>query len=121
METKSKTQAEESAAESLNQKKQEEKKQEEKENPTGKVVLPNIHLSEDKLGRTLKLSGVLCDGVQYYDLKNILYINSTGLANFIDLLKTLLKKGLSLRFVNVNDKIKEKIKSMGLDKVLNCS
>jgi hypothetical protein len=116
METKSKTQAEESAKESLNEKKQEINK-----TPNGEVITQNIHLSEDKLGRTLKLSGVLCAGVQYYDLKNILYINNTGLANFIDLLKALLKKGLSLKFVNVNDKIKEKIKSMGLDKVLNCS
>src|SRR5687768_7149579 len=108
METKHETQEKNSALESLN-----EKKQEEKVIPDGEVVMQNIHLSEDKLGRTLKLSGVLCEGVQYYDLKNILYINNTGLANFIDLLKTLLKKGLSLKFVNVNDKIKEKIRSMG--------
>ncbi len=116
METKFETQTNDRAGESLN-----EQKRAENFNANMEVVKQSIHLSEDKLGRVLNLSGVQCDGVQYYDLKNVLYINNTGLANFIDLLKTLIKKGLSLKFVNVNDKIKEKIRSMGLDKVLNCS
>lgn len=116
METKSETQAKESAMESLNAKEQ-------KENigPNVEGVIKSVQLSEDKLGRTLNLSGVQCEGVQYYDLKNIRHINSTGLASFIDLLKALIKKGLSLKFVNVNEKIKEKIRAMGLDKILNCS
>lgn len=116
METKLEIQNNESTLNNLN-----EIKQEENFSANMEIVKQSIHLSEDKLGRVLNLSGVQCQGVQYYDLKNVLYINNTGLANFIDLLKTLIKKGLSLRFVNVNDKIKEKIRSMGLDKVLNCS
>ena len=68
-----------------------------------------------------RLSGVLFNGVQYYDLNNILFINNTGLANLIGLMKSLLKKGIVLKFVNANTKIKEKMKSMGLDKFINCS
>jgi ABC-type transporter Mla MlaB component len=68
-----------------------------------------------------RLSGVLFNGVQYYDLNDILFINNTGLANLIGLMKTLLKKGIVVKFVNANNKIKEKIRSMGLDKFINCS
>jgi anti-anti-sigma regulatory factor len=68
-----------------------------------------------------RLSGVLFNGVQYYDLNNILFINNTGLANLIGLMKSLLKKGIVLKFVNANQRIKEKMKAMGLDKYINCS
>ena len=68
-----------------------------------------------------KLSGVLCKGVQYYDLKNVPFISNSSLASLIDLLKSLLKQGITLKLVNVNSKIKEKIKAMGLDKFINCS
>jgi ABC-type transporter Mla MlaB component len=67
------------------------------------------------------LPGVYCKGIQYYDLKNIYFINSTGIANLIDLLKSLLEKNVEILFVNVSDKIKEKIKIMGLDHLLVCS
>ncbi|HEY0029898.1 MAG TPA: STAS domain-containing protein [Bacteroidia bacterium] len=67
-----------------------------------------------------KLPGVLCKGIQYYDLKNVGFINNTGMINLIDLLKSLLKKGVETQFVNVNDSIKTKIKTLGLDHILNC-
>jgi ABC-type transporter Mla MlaB component len=56
-----------------------------------------------------KLPGVLIKGVQYYDLKNIGFINNTGMANLIELLKSLLKQGVEVQFVNVNENIKNKI------------
>lgn len=68
-----------------------------------------------------ELSGVCIDGVHYYDFKNIHFINNTGMAGLIDLLKCLLQKGEKIQFVNVNEKIKNKIKSMGLENILNCS
>lgn len=67
------------------------------------------------------LPGVYLRGIQYYDLKNIYFINNTGIANLIDLLKSLLEKNIEVQFVNVSDKIKEKIRSMGLDQILICS
>jgi hypothetical protein len=88
--------------------------------PKFETVKQNIRLS-DEYGRSLELSGVYLNGVQYYDLKNILYINNTGLANLIDLLKSLLKQGIKVQFVNVTQKIQDKIKSVGLERVLNCS
>lgn len=72
-----------------------------------------------ELSKDSKLSGVYCNGIQYYDLNNILFINNTGLANLISLMKSLLKRGVVVKFVNVNKKIKEKIKSFGLDKFIN--
>ena len=67
------------------------------------------------------LAGVYFQGFQYFDLKNVYFINNTGIANLIDLLKTLLKQGIVIQFVNVGEKIREKFKSMGLDFIFNCS
>jgi anti-anti-sigma factor len=66
-----------------------------------------------------KLSGVYCEGVQYYDLNGVQYINNTGMAILIDLLKALLEMGVEVQFVNVHDSIKKKIKAMGLEKIIN--
>jgi ABC-type transporter Mla MlaB component len=79
-----------------------------------------INLSGDQIVVTDELPGVYCKGVQYYDLKNIDFINYAGMASLIDFLKTLLEKGIDVKFVNVNEKIKNKIKSIGLDHILNC-
>ncbi len=68
-----------------------------------------------------ELSGVYIDGVHYYDLKNIHYINNSGMASLIDLLKCSLREGIKIQFVNVDEKIKEKIKTMGLADILTCS
>ncbi|MGZ3862274.1 MAG: STAS domain-containing protein [Bacteroidia bacterium] len=82
--------------------------------------IKSINLSGDKFIITDELSGVFCGGVQYYDLKNILFINNNGIANLIDLLKSLLKEGVEVQFVNVSEKIKEKIKTLGLENVITC-
>jgi anti-anti-sigma factor len=67
-----------------------------------------------------KLPGVLCQGVQYYDMKHVHFINNTGLVGLVNLLKSLLKRGVEVRFVNVCESIKRRIRSMGLDNILNC-
>ena len=67
-----------------------------------------------------ELAGVYIKGVHYYDFKNVHFINNTGIASLIDLLKCLLEKGVEVQFVNVSDKIKSKIKSMGLENILRC-
>jgi hypothetical protein len=68
-----------------------------------------------------ELPGVYFQGTQYYDLKNIYFINNTGMANLIELLGSLLEKDVDVQFVNVCDKIRNKIKSLGLDQILICS
>lgn len=83
--------------------------------------IKNLSLAGDQLVITAELSGVFCQGVQYYDLKNIQFINNAGMASLIDLLKSLLKQGVQVEFVNVNEKIKKRIKELGLDHVLICS
>ncbi|MDQ3046936.1 MAG: STAS domain-containing protein [Bacteroidota bacterium] len=82
--------------------------------------IKSISLSGDKWVISDELPGVYCDGIQYYDLKDITFLNNTGFANLIDLLKSLLGKGVEVQFVNVNERIKNKIKSLGLDHILNC-
>ncbi|MGZ4054985.1 MAG: STAS domain-containing protein [Bacteroidia bacterium] len=67
-----------------------------------------------------ELAGAYFTGTQYYDLKNVHFINNTGIANLIDLLKSMLEQGVEVKFVNVNQCVKDKIKSMGLEKILNC-
>lgn len=86
-----------------------------------KTGIKSIYLTGNQLTITTELSGVFCQGVQYYDLKNIQFINNAGLASLIDLLKSLLKDGVKVQFVNVNDKIKNKIRELGLDHILICS
>ena len=76
---------------------------------------------EDQKEKETALAGVLCQGVQYYDFKNVPYINNNGLASLIRILKTSMKNGIKLKFVNVNKRIQIKIKTMGLDKFINCS
>jgi anti-anti-sigma regulatory factor len=65
------------------------------------------------------LAGVYCEGVQYYDLNGIQYINHNGMAILIDLLKNLLEMGVEVQFVNVHNSIKRKIRELGLEKVIN--
>lgn len=82
--------------------------------------IKTIYLSGDKFIVTNELPGVLWQGIQYYDFKNIHFINNTGMANLIELLKSLLLQGVEIRFVNVNESIRIKIKSLGLEHILNC-
>lgn len=79
-----------------------------------------INLSGDQVVVTDELPGVYCEGVQYFDLRNVSFINYAGMANLIEFLKSLLEKGVDVRFVNVNEKIKRKIKSIGLEHIINC-
>jgi ABC-type transporter Mla MlaB component len=84
-------------------------------------ITDSTEIPDDKLEKESELAGVLCKGVQYYDFKNIPFIGNTGLASLIRILKSSLKQGIKLKFVNVNKRIKQKIKTMGLDKFINCS
>lgn len=79
-----------------------------------------INISEDQLIVTDETPGVFIQGVQYYDLKNIGYISYAGMANLVSFIKGTLEKGVEVRFVNVNDKVKAKIRAMGLEHILHC-
>lgn len=68
-----------------------------------------------------ELAGIYFQGTQYFDFKNVYFINNTGIANLIDLIKSLLRQGVVIKFVNVKEKIKDKFKSMGLEFIFNCS
>ena len=80
----------------------------------------SINLSGDQWIVLDDLPGVFCEGIQYYDLGNIRYVNNSGIASLIELLKSLLQQGVEVQFVNVNERIRNKIKAMGLDHILVC-
>ncbi len=82
--------------------------------------IKTINISGDQIVIIDEIPGVYCRGVQYYDLKNIGYINYNGMAKLVDFLRSLLEKGVEVKFVNVNDMIIIKIKSMRLEHILNC-
>jgi ABC-type transporter Mla MlaB component len=67
-----------------------------------------------------KLPGVYCQGIQYFDLSDVNYINSNGMAVLIELLKCLLEINVEVQFVNVNENIKHKIRELGLEKIIHC-
>jgi ABC-type transporter Mla MlaB component len=60
-------------------------------------------------------------GILTYDLSNVFSINNTGLAHMIDLMKFSLKNGIEVQFINVTEKVKAKIKTMGMFQLINCN
>jgi anti-anti-sigma factor len=85
--------------------------------PDGLVIKDDQVVTDEG---TQMLSGVYCDGIQYYDLKGVSYINNTGMAILIDVLKSLLEMGVEVQFVNVHENIRKKIHEMGLEHIINC-
>jgi anti-anti-sigma regulatory factor len=89
--------------------------------PDGLVIKEGGDAKTSSAGHTKdQLPGVYCQGVMYYDLSNVHYINNTGMAILIDLLKSLLEMDVTVQFVNVDEKIKARIREMGLENIINC-
>jgi len=53
---------------------------------------PQMAIKSDELFPTNKLSGAYLQGIQYYDLKIVRFINNPGMADLKNLLNSLLKK-----------------------------
>lgn len=91
------------------------------------IDIPTINIKFDEVFQergdysSNELAGIYFQGTQYFDFKNVYFINNTGIANLIDLIKSLLRQGIFIKFVNVSEKIKDKFKSMGLEFIFNCS
>jgi hypothetical protein len=83
-------------------------------------VTRRISFASDPWMISGEIEGYREDGILYYDLKNVAFINNTGMAKILELLKSLLKQGVEVRFINVKPQIKQKIKSLGLENILNC-
>ncbi|MDQ3191431.1 MAG: STAS domain-containing protein [Bacteroidota bacterium] len=71
-------------------------------------------------GRTEVFSGVYFNGVMYYDFTNVKFINNSGLADLVDLVKTWMEMGTDVRFIHVNRDIQYKFRETGLDQIINC-
>lgn len=93
----------------------------EKENAisAGQGKLKRINLSGDE---EINIEDIPCAyhrGVKYVDLKKITFINNNGIANLIRYIKYFLENGIEVKFINLSDSIKYKIKMMGLTNVIN--
>lgn len=77
-----------------------------------------IHLTGEK--RSEGLAGVHFQGIYYYDMGQVKYINNSGIADLIDLVKAWLDQEIEVRFINVRDDIKKKIADMDLENILYC-
>jgi hypothetical protein len=66
-----------------------------------------------------ELPGVFCRGVQYYDLKDIRFITNSRLVSLINHMRALVQQGVEVQFVNVCASIKQKICSLGLNKLFH--
>ena len=71
-------------------------------------------------GRTEVFAGVHFNGVMYYDFSNVKYINNSGIADLIDLVKSWTEMGTEVRFIHVKEDIQKKIRESGLDQILYC-
>ncbi len=67
-----------------------------------------------------EIAGLYFQGTQYFDLKDVHFINNTGIANLLDILRSQLEEGIEVKFVNVNTTVKNKFKSLGLECIFNC-
>lgn len=85
-----------------------------------KSPLKKINLSGNDWLTIDDIPGMFYRGTQYFDFKKIAFVNYNGLANLIKFLKYFAEKDIEVQFVNVNDAIKNKIRSMGLDHILYC-
>jgi ABC-type transporter Mla MlaB component len=80
-----------------------------------------LDLAGDKSVAIESLAGVFYKGKQYYDFKDFNFITNAGLARLIEFLRHKLRNGVDVRFINVNERIQNKIKEMGLEHVLHCN
>jgi anti-anti-sigma regulatory factor len=71
-------------------------------------------------GHSEVMAGVYHNGIMYYDFSTVKYINNSGVADLIDLVKSWIELGTDVRFLNVNEEIQKKFKDHGIDEVLYC-
>jgi anti-anti-sigma regulatory factor len=69
--------------------------------------------------RTEDLAGAFFQGVYYYDMANVKYINNTGIADLINLVKDWMDQGTEVKFINVRDEIKNEFKRLGLVNIID--
>jgi hypothetical protein len=59
-------------------------------------------------------------GMLFYDLEKVTFINNTGIAKILEALKSHLKENIEVRFINVNNRIRQRIQTLALDHILIC-
>ena len=65
----------------------------------------------------IDLAGVNIKGIQYYDLGKVKSINSSGIADLIEIIKVWASQGAEVRFVNVSESIKKSLNDLGLENI----
>jgi hypothetical protein len=60
-----------------------------------------------------------CNGIKYYDLIKIKYLTNNDIVQLIEIIKSDIKIGKEICFINTNETIKKKIKSIKLEHLFN--
>jgi anti-anti-sigma regulatory factor len=58
-------------------------------------------------------------GIMYYDFSKVKYINNSGMADLIDLVKSWIELGAEVRFINVGEDVKRKLKESELEGIID--
>jgi hypothetical protein len=81
----------------------------------GLTIAGNFYSHEEGRSADLKkLSGVYCNGTEFFDFQEVRFLNSAGMAVLIDLIKSLFEIGVEVKFVNVRPEIEKKLTDAGL-------
>jgi anti-anti-sigma regulatory factor len=70
-------------------------------------------------GHTEVLAGVYHKGIMYYDFSKVKFINNSGIADIIDLVKSWIDLGAEVRFTNVSEEIKRKLRESELEGIID--
>lgn len=81
------------------------------------VKSTGLHLTGERVSQSL--AGVYFQGVHYYDMGKVEYINHSGIAELIDLVKDWMEQGIEVRFINVPDGIKREFEKLDLDHIID--
>ncbi len=68
---------------------------------------------------TEDLAGAYFQGVHYYDMGKVQYINSSGIADLIDLVKDWMEQGIEVKFINVRDEIRKEFQRLDLGHIID--
>jgi anti-anti-sigma regulatory factor len=58
-------------------------------------------------------------GIMYYDFSKVKFINNSGIADIIDLVKSWIDLGAEVRFTNVSEEIKRKLRESELEGIID--
>lgn len=69
--------------------------------------------------QTENLSGVFFNNIHYYDMSRVKYINHSGIADLIDLVKDWMEQGIEVKFINIQPEIRHEFVRLDLEHIID--